>query len=650
VVSADQLAQVLGNHPPLRLVVINACQGAQSAADDASAGVAQRLVAGGTPSVAAMQFAITDKAAALFSSEFYAALGRGLSVDEAMQRARQAIYTQPNAVEWATPVLFAAKGEPLRIVAREPMYATEPVESMAANSAADTAVPTTERSAKQVGTGPKNRPWLLAAVGTLALIAIFAFAWLGRGVGTVAPAPSAAATAHATTTIAGEATTVPGGTSTATPPANALAGTQEPASTPLPTARPPITVGLASLAGCVLEGVDADYREALADPLRNTRLLGNRIIMVDVPSAIGNAADALAAGKSGGYDIVLWGACAPGAEGGTSSAGGTGAVSETLTVTATLLLVGDTADEALAHRLAQPDAVALSVDSEQAALVGEALASVLAYYGEDNIEYAARLLDSIAARLDTVDAATQWQRASFHWLAGNAFVEHPELVLGQYFNKERRVSPYYREQGILHFARAISLTLSLSPSVPVGPIVAALHQNRGWMHIRIADPVLMEAEYAHALEDFTLSTAYAPPTEGAIEGLVAAQQWLGLGKDELVALCEPLAMLDPAVRYRNCRTYAEIYQEGANLAAMRQLAGAVLAIAPHDAPSEYFLALVACDLEHDSARAISHHQRYEAKARIAPRWDIFGWELERHLSADILRNILADPVTACGTS
>ncbi len=116
-VSADQLAQVLSNHAPLRLAVLNACLGAQSAADDASAGVAQRLVVGGTPAVAAMQFAVTDKAAAVFSSEFYGALSSGRSVDEAMQCARQAIYAQPNAVEWATPVLFAARGEPLRIVA-----------------------------------------------------------------------------------------------------------------------------------------------------------------------------------------------------------------------------------------------------------------------------------------------------------------------------------------------------------------------------------------------------------------------------------------------------------------------------------------------------------------------------------------------------
>ena len=53
-----------------------------------------------------LQTPITDEAAIMFSREFYGALTAGLSVDAAVCEARKAIFTQVNAVEWATPVLY----------------------------------------------------------------------------------------------------------------------------------------------------------------------------------------------------------------------------------------------------------------------------------------------------------------------------------------------------------------------------------------------------------------------------------------------------------------------------------------------------------------------------------------------------------------
>ena len=50
-----------------------------------------------------MQFEITDKAAVIFASEFYAALAEGFPVDAAVAEARKVIYAQPNDVEWGTP-------------------------------------------------------------------------------------------------------------------------------------------------------------------------------------------------------------------------------------------------------------------------------------------------------------------------------------------------------------------------------------------------------------------------------------------------------------------------------------------------------------------------------------------------------------------
>ena len=105
-VSGEQLGQILRDQLTMRLVVLNACEGARVAADDPFSGVATRLIHHGIPSVIGMQFEISDRAAILFASDFYAAIANGKPIDAAMARARRAIYADRNFLEWGTPVLF----------------------------------------------------------------------------------------------------------------------------------------------------------------------------------------------------------------------------------------------------------------------------------------------------------------------------------------------------------------------------------------------------------------------------------------------------------------------------------------------------------------------------------------------------------------
>lgn len=105
-VTGRRLATILGNHVPLRLAVLNACEGARTSRTDPFAGVAASLVQQEVPAVVAMQFEITDRAAILFAGQFYKALARGYGVDAALAWARLAIFADHNDIEWGTPVLM----------------------------------------------------------------------------------------------------------------------------------------------------------------------------------------------------------------------------------------------------------------------------------------------------------------------------------------------------------------------------------------------------------------------------------------------------------------------------------------------------------------------------------------------------------------
>lgn len=105
-VSGQLLGMHLHEHRPLRLAVLNACEGARASLTDAFGGIAQSLVQQGIPAVLAMQFKITDQAAITFASEFYGSMADYYPVDAALAQARLAIRGEDNHLEWATPALY----------------------------------------------------------------------------------------------------------------------------------------------------------------------------------------------------------------------------------------------------------------------------------------------------------------------------------------------------------------------------------------------------------------------------------------------------------------------------------------------------------------------------------------------------------------
>lgn len=105
-VSADQLATALRDHPSVRLVILNACEGARASRTDPFAGSAQTLIRAGIPAVIAMQFEVTDDAAITLASELYTSIAIGDPIDRSLTEARKAIYLDGNELEWATPVLY----------------------------------------------------------------------------------------------------------------------------------------------------------------------------------------------------------------------------------------------------------------------------------------------------------------------------------------------------------------------------------------------------------------------------------------------------------------------------------------------------------------------------------------------------------------
>ncbi len=113
VITGQHFSTLLRDHRSLRLALLNACQGAESAAGDAYSGVAQRFVRDGIPAVIAMRTAISDKAGIALARSFYGALADGAAVDTALAESRKALFTGGFQTEWGTPVLYmrAATGD-----------------------------------------------------------------------------------------------------------------------------------------------------------------------------------------------------------------------------------------------------------------------------------------------------------------------------------------------------------------------------------------------------------------------------------------------------------------------------------------------------------------------------------------------------------
>ncbi|HEX6911491.1 MAG TPA: CHAT domain-containing protein, partial [Longimicrobium sp.] len=103
-------ADLLEERHEVKLVVLNACQGATVSALRPFAGLAPRLVKAGVPAVVAMQYPVRDGEALTFAEVFYRALFRGPSrgrVEVALGEARKALRQDfPDSRAWGAPVLY----------------------------------------------------------------------------------------------------------------------------------------------------------------------------------------------------------------------------------------------------------------------------------------------------------------------------------------------------------------------------------------------------------------------------------------------------------------------------------------------------------------------------------------------------------------
>jgi len=109
-VRGQGLAALLSDSGSVRLVVISACDTATATPEDQTnpfTGVATALIGGGVTVVVAMQFPITDLAAATFSRSLYESLAAGVPVEEAVTEGRIRLYLEKSSdSDWLSPVLF----------------------------------------------------------------------------------------------------------------------------------------------------------------------------------------------------------------------------------------------------------------------------------------------------------------------------------------------------------------------------------------------------------------------------------------------------------------------------------------------------------------------------------------------------------------
>jgi outer membrane protein assembly factor BamB len=105
--SAGQLGRLLDDHGPLRLAVLNSCEGARGGTKEVLSSTAAVLMRRGVPAVVAMQYEITDRAAIEFTRAFYEAIADGQPVDGAVSEARIAVsLALESTLEWGVPVLY----------------------------------------------------------------------------------------------------------------------------------------------------------------------------------------------------------------------------------------------------------------------------------------------------------------------------------------------------------------------------------------------------------------------------------------------------------------------------------------------------------------------------------------------------------------
>ncbi len=125
---ASDLALLLADHAPLRLAVLNACEGGRGSRRDLFASTAATLTQRGIPAVLSMQYPIADWAAIELARSFYEALVDNQPVDAAVAEARKGIFlAQRGNLEWGIPVLHmrSPDGQLFQVAATPPALETE---------------------------------------------------------------------------------------------------------------------------------------------------------------------------------------------------------------------------------------------------------------------------------------------------------------------------------------------------------------------------------------------------------------------------------------------------------------------------------------------------------------------------------------------
>jgi hypothetical protein len=110
--SGDKFASLLVGHHSLRLVLLNACEGARGNAHEKLSSIAETLVQRVVPNVIAMQYAITDRAALDFARTFYSLLVTGKPIELALTEARATTYRSEHYWPlFAAPVFYTRQPE-----------------------------------------------------------------------------------------------------------------------------------------------------------------------------------------------------------------------------------------------------------------------------------------------------------------------------------------------------------------------------------------------------------------------------------------------------------------------------------------------------------------------------------------------------------
>ena len=110
---SDEFASLFASWQP-RLVVLQACKGAQAITCTGFMSLASHLVQKAIPAVVAMQFEIKNEFATEFMSVFYRSLAEGLDIDAAVQDGRKDMNTLNNLLwkerHFGAPVLYMLSG------------------------------------------------------------------------------------------------------------------------------------------------------------------------------------------------------------------------------------------------------------------------------------------------------------------------------------------------------------------------------------------------------------------------------------------------------------------------------------------------------------------------------------------------------------